>query len=240
MPISPRQIRAARAMLDVKQRDLADAASVSLATLNNIEREVAAPRSRTLAAIERALATAGVEVSEDGLSEEVRLHRMARPASYDTLFASQRVLETISPRSLTQIRKILLFARRDQSSGMAPPPIRVCLLLEGSSRAILFDQVGFSAENGSRVAEVAGLLLAGFAFHADRLFYLDEILEDTTTAELRETVIRLRHRNWLKLQHPRDFFNLFDDWDGHLLDYARRPGHPMRDLVALLLRRRES
>ncbi|MDH5412131.1 MAG: helix-turn-helix transcriptional regulator, partial [Alphaproteobacteria bacterium] len=83
MPITPRQIRAARAMLDVKQRDLAAAAGISLATLNNIERGVADPRSSTLAAIERALKDAGIEVGEDGLIEEVRLHRVARPNAYD-------------------------------------------------------------------------------------------------------------------------------------------------------------
>ena len=66
MTITPRQIRAARAMLEIKQKDLAVAAGISLATLNNIERGVADPRSSTLAAIERALGTVGVEIGDDG------------------------------------------------------------------------------------------------------------------------------------------------------------------------------
>ncbi len=111
MPISSRQIRAARAMLEVKQRDLAAAAGVSLATLNNIERGVADPRSSTLSAIERALNNAGVDIDDDGLTEEVRLARVSRPSSYDTLFASQRILETIGPGSLIRIERIVFFAR---------------------------------------------------------------------------------------------------------------------------------
>ncbi len=238
MAISARQIRAARAMLEVKQKDLAAAAGISLATLNNIERGVADPRSSTLAAIERALNAAGVEVGEDGLSEEVRLHRLSRPTSYDTLFASQRVLEIISPGSLVRIRRILYFVRR--SAGQAGAAPRVCLLIEGKSRTMLFDHVDFSVENDSRAAEVAGMMLGSFAFHGERIYFLDDVIEDTTSAELSETVERLRRYEWLPLRHPRDFFNVFDDWDNHLLVYARRPGHPMRDLVSLVLRRSQS
>lgn len=221
-------------MLEIKQKDLAAAAGISLATLNNIERGVADPRSSTLAAIERALATVGIEVGDDGLTEEVRLHRLSRPSSYDTLFASQRVLETIGPTSLVRVRKILFFARLGGTDGGTAP--RICLLIEGRSRTVLFDQVDFTVENDSRAAEVAGMMLACYAYHPDSLFFLDRVLEDTTAAELSETVSRLREVPWKRMEHPRDFFNVFDDWDGHLLGFARRPGHPMRNLVALLVR----
>lgn len=234
MTITPRQIRAARAMLEIKQKDLAAAAGISLATLNNIERGVADPRSSTLAAIERALAAVGIEVGDDGLTEEVRLQRLSRPSSYDTLFASQRVLETVGPSSLVRVRKILFFARHSGTDGAMAP--RICILIEGRSRTVLFDQVDFTVENDSRAAEVAGIMLACYAYHADSLFYLDRVLEDTTTAELSETVSRLRDLPWTRMEHPRDFFNVFDDWDGHLLGFARRPGHPMRNLVALLVK----
>ncbi len=234
MTITPRQIRAARAMLEIKQKDLARAAGISLATLNNIERGVADPRSSTLAAIERALATVGVEVGDDGLTEEVRLHRLSRPSSYDTLFASQRVLETVGPASLVRIRRVLFFARLSGRVDATAP--RICLLIEGRSRTVLFDLVDFTVENDSRAAEVAGILLACYAFHADKLYYLGRVLEDTSTADIAETVSRLRDMQWRRMEHPRDLFNVFDSWDGHLLNFARRPGHPMRDLVALLLK----
>ncbi len=235
MPISPRQIRAARAILEVKQKELAKAAGISLATLNNIERGVADPRSSTLAAIERALRDAGVEVGDDGSREEVRLHRLSRPSSYDTLFASQRVLETIAPDSLCHIRQILVFARQAGGTDKASP--RICFLVEGPSRLILFDLVDFTVENDSRAAEVAGMLLGCYAFHSRQLFFLNRVIEDTTTAETGEAVARLRQMDWLPMEHPSSFFNLFDNWEGRMLAFARRPGHPMRDLVALLVSR---
>lgn len=234
MTITPRQIRAARAMLEIKQKDLAGAAGISLATLNNIERGVADPRSSTLAAIERALATVGIEVGDDGVTEEVRLHRLARPTSYDTLFASQRVLETIGPNSLVRIRRILFFARLSGTDGAMAP--RICLLIEGRSRTILFDLVDFTVENDSRAAEVAGIMLACYALHRDKLYFLGRVLEDTSSADIFETISRLRDMAWRRMEHPRELFDLFDSWDGHLLTFARRPGHPMRDLVALLVR----
>lgn len=237
MTITPRQIRAARAMLEIKQRDLARAAGISLATLNNIERGVADPRSSTLAAIERTLKEAGIEVEEDGLLEEVRLHRIARPTAYDTLFASQRVLEIIAPGSLYQVERILFFARHSTGDGAMAP--RICLLIEGKSRTILFDLVDFNVENDSRAAEIAGILLGCYAFHNGKLFYLDHVLEDTTTAELLEAVTRLRALDWRFMDHPRPFFDIFDNWEGRMLNLARRPGHPMRDLVALLVSRQK-
>lgn len=224
-------------MLEIKQRDLAKASGISLATLNNIERGVADPRSSTLAAIERTLKEAGIEVEEDGLMEEVRLHRITRPTAYDTLFASQRVLEIIAPGSLHHAEKILFFARHTVGNGATAP--RICLLVEGRSRTTLFDLVDFSVENDSRSAEVAGILLGCYAFHNGKLFYLDHVLEDTTTAELLEAVTRLRALDWLSMDHPRPFFDRFDDWEEHMLALARRPGHPMRDLVSLLVSRQQ-
>jgi len=70
--ITPAQIRAARGLLNLKQAELAALAQVSLATLNNIEREVADPRASTLTAIQRALEAAGVEFT-NGDAPGVRL-----------------------------------------------------------------------------------------------------------------------------------------------------------------------
>jgi transcriptional regulator with XRE-family HTH domain len=59
--ISARQIRAARAMVGWTQDRLAEAAGLSLAVVNNVERDVTDPRRSTLDAIQRALETEGVE-----------------------------------------------------------------------------------------------------------------------------------------------------------------------------------
>nr|WP_083763477.1 helix-turn-helix transcriptional regulator [Paramagnetospirillum magneticum] len=65
--VTSHQIRGARAMIAMKQADLAKAAGISLATLNNIERGVSDPKASTLAAIQRALEAAGVEFIERGV-----------------------------------------------------------------------------------------------------------------------------------------------------------------------------
>ncbi len=59
--ISPRQIRAARALLDWKQSDLAEASGISLPSINNLEREIGSPRVDTFAAIQESLERAGIE-----------------------------------------------------------------------------------------------------------------------------------------------------------------------------------
>lgn len=76
--ITPAQIRAARALVSLKQDELAAAASVSLATLNNIERGVSDPRSSTLLAIQRALEASGVIfIPENGEGPGVRLRKVS-------------------------------------------------------------------------------------------------------------------------------------------------------------------
>lgn len=59
--ISANQIRAARALIGWTQGQLAGAAGLSLAVVNNVERNVTDPRRSTLEAIQKALEGAGVE-----------------------------------------------------------------------------------------------------------------------------------------------------------------------------------
>jgi transcriptional regulator with XRE-family HTH domain len=229
--ISASQIRAARAILGVKQSELARASGISLATLNNIERGVGDPRTSTLEAIEQSLARAGVHLDGDTSTETVTLRRLARPSAYDTYFASQRVLEALGPDSLLKAHQVLFFARWDRRDAGERP--RICLLIEGPVRAVLFDRVDFNLGGGARTAEVAGIMLAAFAFHRDDVYFLEDVLEDTTSAETAEAVERLRAMGEKSLRHPRDFFDVFDSWDDRLAAFAARPGHPMRDLAAL-------
>jgi transcriptional regulator with XRE-family HTH domain len=231
--VSPSQIRAARSLIGIKQSDLAHGAGISLATLNNIERGIGDPRTSTLEAIERALTGAGIEFASDAVSETVKLRRLDRPTAYETLFASQRVLELLGGRALTPVEKVLLFARRPRESANTDEEPRICLLIEGRNRTVLFDQVQFSVASAGRAAEVAAIVLWAFSFHKDGLYYLEQVLDDTTAGDLPEVVARLRGLNWLPLHHPADFFNVFDDWDRRLKPMAEREGHPMRELAAL-------
>ena len=74
--ISTKQIRGARAMLGLKQADLAKAAGMSTTALNNIERGTADPKSSTISAIKKALEAAGaIFIDENGEGPGVRLRK---------------------------------------------------------------------------------------------------------------------------------------------------------------------
>lgn len=59
-------IRAARALLDITQAELAERVGISKTGLNNIERGNTDPKASTLSAIERYLTDAGIEFTNGG------------------------------------------------------------------------------------------------------------------------------------------------------------------------------
>ena len=74
--ISPRQVKAARALLGWSQQDLADRAIVSLNAITRLEGGQVDSRISTVAAVQRALTRAGVEfIAEDDRGPGVRLSR---------------------------------------------------------------------------------------------------------------------------------------------------------------------
>lgn len=77
--ISPRQIRAARALLNWTQQDLADKAIVSLNAVVRLEKGTADTRTSTLVAIQAALTKAGIEfLPNSDKGEGVRLAKPLR------------------------------------------------------------------------------------------------------------------------------------------------------------------
>lgn len=74
--VQPSQIRGARAMINMTQAVLAEAAGISTTALNNIERGASDPKASTLSAIQKALEAAGVIfVPENGEGPGVRLRK---------------------------------------------------------------------------------------------------------------------------------------------------------------------
>jgi transcriptional regulator with XRE-family HTH domain len=77
--ITSAQCRAARALLDWSQQDLATAAGVGLVTVHQLEAGISHPRNATLEVIKRALETAGVDfIDENGGGPGVRLRKGAK------------------------------------------------------------------------------------------------------------------------------------------------------------------
>ena len=71
--MTPAQCRAARALLDWTQDDLAVAAQVGVVTLRQFERGATEPRRAILTALRRALEEAGVRFIDRGGGPGVRL-----------------------------------------------------------------------------------------------------------------------------------------------------------------------
>jgi predicted transcriptional regulator len=72
--ITARQVRAARALLDWSQQQLADKAIVSLNAVARLEKGLVDPRVSTVMAIQKALTKAGIEfLAADQKGEGVRL-----------------------------------------------------------------------------------------------------------------------------------------------------------------------
>jgi transcriptional regulator with XRE-family HTH domain len=74
--MTPAQCRAARALIDWSQQQLAEAARVGNATIRNFENGRSSPQHATLDVLRRALEAAGVEfISENGGGPGVRLRK---------------------------------------------------------------------------------------------------------------------------------------------------------------------
>lgn len=74
--MTPAQCRAARALLDWSQQQLAEAARVGIVTVRQFEGGASQPRNATLDVMQRALEGAGVIfVAENGGGAGVRLRR---------------------------------------------------------------------------------------------------------------------------------------------------------------------
>lgn len=64
--ITAAQCRAARALLDWSQQDLADAASIGNATIRNFEGGKSEPQHATLVVLRQAFESAGIQFVENG------------------------------------------------------------------------------------------------------------------------------------------------------------------------------
>ena len=74
--MTPAQCRAARALINMTQSDLAKAADVSEKTITDFETEARKPYRRTIAALRQVLEAAGVEfIPENGGGAGLRLRK---------------------------------------------------------------------------------------------------------------------------------------------------------------------
>ena len=153
MSLHPRHIRAGRALIDATQHDLAKAAKLSLATLNNIEREVAHPRQKTFDKIRLALADAGVTITAN--EEAQRVEFIAKDTLADEAGTPIRTTLTrlMQGNNLLKVRRILFFSYEEGYH-------RCGVFLEGDFRQVLYMGSGLDPRHRIGLAELAAAAIA--------------------------------------------------------------------------------
>lgn len=230
--LMPNMLKAARALLGIRQSELAKSAGISLATLNNFERGIGDPRVSTIEAIERSLRHGGITFTDDGEFESVSLHKHHRPSAFNTYTASRQVLKALERSSLQNIRSVI-FYRNFETTLEGKHKHYVALLLEGATKAVLFDQARFSLATSSHAAEVAGILLAAFSLYRDDLYYLPDFVSDSLALPPTQAISLIRENEVTELKDPADYFQLFGLAAESLSTWLARDDHPMHRLFEL-------
>lgn len=106
MMITREQIRGARAMLGISQKQLAEAAGIAIATLNNIERGAQTdPKLSTMKAIQASLEKAGINFTADtleGVSVTLRPHQQGTASATVLIVDDQRADRMLYKNWLSQ------------------------------------------------------------------------------------------------------------------------------------------
>mgnify|MGYP001330296572 FL=1 len=226
----PNMLKAARALLGVRQSELAKAAGISLATLNNFERGIGDPRASTIVAIEQSLIRSGISFTGDGEFEGVTLRKVQRPSTIDTFTASHQILKAFERSSLLNIQSIV-FYRNVETSPSEKHRQYVSLMIKGAERTIIFDQVRLSLETISHAAEVSGILLAAVSMYPDAIYYLPEFVSDSLRLPPPNAVEMVNETHREKLNDPADFFELFGLGADTYARWLMVSDHPFQQLI---------
>ena len=226
----PNMLKAARALLGVRQSELAKAAGISLATLNNFERGIGDPRASTIVAIEQSLIRSGISFTGDGEFEGVTLRKVQRPSTIDTFTASHQILKAFERSSLLNIQSIV-FYRNVETLPSEKHRQYVSLMIKGVERTIIFDQVRLSLETISHAAEVSGILLAAVSMYPDAIYYLPEFLSDTLRLPPPNAVEMVNETHREKLNDPADFLELFGLGADTYARWLMVSDHPFQKLI---------
>lgn len=237
--ITGSQIRAARALLNVKQSELARAAGVALATLNNIERGVGDPRTSTLSAIERCLSDAGVWFENVVTQETVSVQRLERASAQDAFSVCAKLAYQFEETSLLPPTEFVAFIR--YADGMKRPDpqkngsdIRAGFVALHPTRATLYDVAEFSCTDSVRVGEIANAMIPAASRIPKALSMIEGVLPDTSMAHPEEALAAIKSGRKRRLTDPVHFIEALDRNETGAGRFAQVEGHPLRTLSLLM------
>ncbi len=238
--VRPGQIRAARALLGIKQSDLARAAAVSLATVNNLERGFADPRASTVDALSAALGTVGVDFSEQDGCDSASMRRVIRPGPGEPTLSAVQLVDVLAPGGLVQPESILFAVMLRSEAGVTStnssfevrPGIRFTVLLKTASQMYLFDRAALLFDDGPRAAEFASVMISAFKHYSDRLLRCSGVLPDTASLADDAALSVIERVPNSPLAHPREMISEAASWSDVLRRFRDWQEHPMHRLIA--------
>ena len=224
MSLHPRHIRAGRALIDATQHDMAKAAKLSLATLNNIEREVAHPRQKTFDKICLALADAGVTITTD--AENQRVEFAARGHLIDEPGTPIRTTLTrlIQGTSLLKVRRILFFSYEKDHH-------RCGVFLDGVFRQVLYMGADLDPRHRIGLAELAAAAIAARKELRNHVQFAREIYsaDDRAMADNDfQAVANLQHN-----QDLNRFLDLFPESQSAIHSAKNSEQHPLYHVLRI-------
>ena len=223
------QIRAARALLGVTQNELAHAASISLATLNNIERALGHPKPQTLQILAEILTQSGIICEHIGSNQAIYFNQFSRPGSYDAEISQDMLSRYLNPDSLLKPRKIVFFTFKNSDEKN-----QIGILIDTVRRYILLDYMQFSLTLPLKLEILGNLMLQAFTLYSEQIFYCDRTLENTNPLEGAQVLALLENIEQNRMRHPKLLFRQIPDWEKYLQPALEIQDHPMRRLFTLL------
>ncbi len=224
------QIRAGRALLGATQQALATAAGISVASLNNIERNIAKPRASTLQILTRTFLDAGLSFEEGTATQSFYFSKFGRPGSYDALVTQEQLIRYFNPDSLLKIKRIIFFTFNLPE--IEEPEIGI--FLETERRVILFDHMQFGFHYPSRLEILGNAMLQIFTLYAEQIYFSPQHVNNPHQLKAEELMNYIKNQENQKIRHPQCLFEVSANWQEKLRAFLNIPDHPLKRLFTLL------
>ncbi len=224
------QIRAGRALLGVTQQELASAAGISVASLNNIERNIAKPRTSTLEMLQQVFLNAGLSFEQNATFQSIYFSQFGRPGSYDAELTYQQLIHYFSPDSLLKMKRIIFFTFDLPDND----DIEIGIVIETSRRIILLDHMKFSLKYAPRMELLGNVMLQIFTLYGAQIYLSTQHVKNTHQLKVDELLAFLDANDYQKMKHPQQLFARLPDWQEKMRLLLNIPDHPIKRLYALL------
>lgn len=222
MTLDSRHIRAGRALIDATQEEMAKAAGLSLATLNNIERNVAHPRAKTYDKIRQALADAGVKITAEENLQRVDF----RAEEYLEEEIGSPLRETLArlvrKNNLLDVQRAVFFCKENDR-------IRVAVYLEGALRHLIYQGTILDTQHRIGLAELAVFAITCRKELKNNVFFADAPLPEALSSSEENEFSRIARAS--THSDLARFLDQFPDSEKSISAAQESPEHPLSHVM---------